>query len=149
MPRAFQTGTGAWGGLGGVIATYQSLSYEIGSGLTYRFNGRDEGYQAGNETHFKASFQYRLLPWTLPKTGLSAFFYSVLESNVIHTGYDRMHGRDVTNTGGTQWFVSPGLQYVTRNSVLETAVQLPVMQDMHGHALCDYIVHVGCRLHFQ
>lgn len=150
LPRSFQNGTGAWGALTGVIATYQTFDYEFDADLTYQANSRKAGYQAGNELRVDASLQYRLWPWVLPKTGLPAFLYGVLEANWVRTGADRISGNDVPNTGGSQWFFSPGLQYVTRDYVLETAVQLPVAQRMRGNALRDnYIVHLGFRVHFQ
>lgn len=149
LPRPFQNGSGAWGGLGGVIATYQTLAWEVDADATYQATGTHDGYHAGPVTRADASFQYRLWPRQL-RGGVPAFFYGVLETNLIHSGHDQMHGGDVANTGGTQWFISPGLQYVAVNYVLETAVQVPIVQDMNGHALRDdYIFHVGFRTHFQ
>ncbi len=95
------------------------------------------------------SFQYRLWPRRLG-AGVPRFLYGVLETNLVHTDRDHLNGLGDANSGGTQWFVSPGLQFVTMNYVLEAAVQLPIMQDMNGHALRDrYIFHIGFRTHFQ
>ncbi|MDE2149354.1 MAG: transporter [Gammaproteobacteria bacterium] len=149
LPRAFQNGGGAWGGLGGVIATYQTLAWEVDADAAYQATGIHDGYRAGAVTQADVSFQYRLWPRQF-NGGVPAFFYGVLETNLIHAARDRMNGGDVADTGGSQWFVSPGLQYVTLRYVLETAVQLPLVQDMNGRALRDdYIFHVGFRIHFQ
>jgi len=149
LPRPFQNGSGAWGGLGGVIATYQTLAWEVDADATYQSTGSHDGYQAGAVTQADVSFQYRLWPRQLGR-GVPAFFYGVLETNLIHTGRDQINRVNVANTGGTQWFISPGLQYVSVNYVLETAVQIPIAQDMNGSALRDdYIFHIGFRTHFQ
>lgn len=150
LPRPFQNGTGAWGGLAGTVATYQRLDWEVDADVTYRGTGTHEGFRAGPVTQIDGSFQYRLWPRKLAARGVPSFFYAVLETNLVHTGRDRMNGSSVADTGGTQWFITPGLQYVTEHYVLEIAVQLPLVQVMNGHALRDdYIFHVGFRTHFQ
>ncbi|UJM90737.1 transporter [Rhodanobacter denitrificans] len=149
LPRPFQNGTGAWGGLAGVVATYQTLAWEFDADATYQATGTHDDYRAGAVSQLDGSFQYRLWPRRLG-TGVPRFLYGVLETNLIHTDRDRMNGLDVADSGGTQWFVSPGLQFVTMNYVLEAAVQLPVAQHMNGHVLRDrYIFHIGFRTHFR
>lgn len=149
LPRSFQNGTGAWGGLGGVVATYQTLNWEADADAIYQATGTHDGYRAGAVSKVDGSFQYRLWPRTL-LGGTPAFVYGVLETNLVRTAPDRMNGMDMPNTGGTQWFISPGLQYVTLNYILEAAVQLPLAQNMNGNALRDdYIFHIGFRTHFQ
>jgi len=149
LPRPFQNGTGAWGGVAGVITTYQTLAWEFDADATYQATGTHDGYRAGAMSQLDGSFQYRLWPRQLG-AGVPRFLYGVLETNLVNTGRDRLNGLEVADSGGTQWFVSPGLQLVTMNYVLEAAVQLPIMQDMNGHALRDrYIFHIGFRTHFQ
>lgn len=149
LPRPFQNGTGAWGGLAGVITTYQTLAWEFDADVTYQATGTHDGHRAGALSQVDGSFQYRLWPRQLG-AGVPRFLYGVLETNVVHIGHDRLNGLDAPDSGGTQWFVSPGLQLVTKNYVLEASVQLPIMQNMNGNALRDrYIFHIGFRTHFQ
>ncbi|MDE2154282.1 MAG: transporter [Xanthomonadaceae bacterium] len=148
LPRPFRNGTGAWGGLAGVVTTYQTLAWEFDADATYQATGTHDGYRAGAVSQADGSIQYRLWPRRLG-AGVPGFLYGVLETNLVRTGHDRLNGLDAPDSGGTQWFVSPGLQFVTMNYVLEASVQLPVMQDMNGHALRDrYIFHIGFRTHF-
>ena len=94
------------------------------------------------------SFQYRIWPRTLG-SGVPAFFYGVLENNLIYAGKNEVGGITNQNTGGTTWFLAPGIQYVTRRIVLEAIVQLPVVQDLNGTALeNDYSVRGGFRVNF-
>jgi len=148
LPRAFQMGTGAWGELGGVIATYQTLQYEVDTSLSYQANGFNNGYSAGDVTELDASFQYRVLPARLGN-GLPHFLYAVIETNLVHTGHDVRNGRISGNSGGTELFLAPGIQYVTSRWVLEAAVQIPVVCNPNAGALRDnYIYHVGVRFNF-
>jgi hypothetical protein len=149
LPQAFQNGTGAWGGLAGVVATYQTLAWEWDADAAYQATGTYDGYRAGAVSQLDGSFQYRLWPRRLG-AGVPRFLYGVLETNLIRTDRDRLNGRDAADSGGTQWFVSPGLQLVAMNYVLEAAVQFPLAQHMNGQALRDrYIFHIGFRTHFQ
>lgn len=148
LPRPLQAGTGAWGGLGGIVATYQTLEWQTDIQLAHSATGESGGFQAGEESRLDLSFQYRLLPRELG-SGVPGFLYAVLESNLVHAGRDEFNGSAVVDSGGTQWFLTPGLQYVTRRWILEAAVQLPVEQNMNGNALRDdYIVHAGFRINF-
>ncbi|HVC36854.1 MAG TPA: transporter [Gammaproteobacteria bacterium] len=150
QPRAFQLGTGAWGKLAGVIMTYQTLNYEFDSSLTYQANGTHNGYSAGDIAELDASFQYRLLPVSLQGIqGVPHFLYAVIESNLIHIGRDVQNGSINSNSGGTEWLISPGIQYVTSRWVAEAAIQIPLQRNPYGNALRDkYILHAGVRFNF-
>jgi len=46
-------------------------------------------------------------------------------------------------------FLAPGLQYVTRRWIVETAIQIPVLQDLNGTALeNDSVLRAGFRVNF-
>jgi len=97
---------------------------------------------------FDASLQYRLWPREL-KGGVPGLLYGVIESNLIYRGKNRIADLDDINSGGTTLFLAPGLQYVTRRWVFETAAQLPVVQNLNSTALeNDYIVRAGFRVNF-
>ncbi len=62
-------------------------------------------------------------------------------------GPDFQHGAADPNSGGTSLFIDPGVQYVTKNWVLEAIVQLPAIQNLNGTALRnDYTVLAGFRV---
>ncbi len=148
LPPGVQTGSASWDVFGGVVASYQTLDYEIDSQISYRGNGRSSRFAAGDETRFDASLQYRLWPTTLD-VGVPGFLYGVIESNLVFKEKNRIGGRSDSDSGGTRWFLTPGLQYVTRRWVFETVVQLPVVQELNGTALeNEYIVRSGFRVNF-
>ena len=143
-----QSGTGSWDGFGGVIATYQTLAFQVDAQASYTAKTEANDFEAGDEARLDGSLQYRLLPRTLGK-GIPGFLYGVLEANVIYRDENQAFGSRDRNSGGTSIFLSPGVQYVTKRYILEGSVQLPVSQNLNGDALeNDYVARVGFRWNF-
>ncbi len=44
----------------------------------------------------------------------------------------RRHGVDLADSGGRQWFLSPGLFWTRRNFAIKAGVQIPVASDLNG-----------------
>lgn len=148
LPPPIQLGSGSWDWLGGAVATYQTLDFQVDTQLSYRANREANGFRFGDVSGLDVSFQYRLWPQKLGG-GVPAFFYGVLEANLIHAEKNRISGVADPNSGGTTLFLSPGLQYVTKKWILEAGVQIPVMQNLNGTALKnDYILNAGFRVNF-
>lgn len=148
LPRPLQPGTGAWDGFGGVVATWQTLAWQLDAQLRYQATGSDDGFEAGNRFDFDASWQYRVWPRELGR-GIQGFGYAVLESNLQVQDNNRVGGLQDPDSGGTRWFLSPGVQWVARRWVAEAIVQLPVTQDLDGDQPDDdLIVRAGFRISF-
>lgn len=146
LPQPLQPGSGAWGGTVGVVSTWQTLHYEFDTQVQYLTNSTAHHYRFGDTVRLDASLQYRIWPRHLGN-GLPGFLYGVIEANWIHQASDRSFGATVPETDGTTLWLDPGLQYVTRNYVLEAIVQLPVGQHLHGLAVkSDRNVFFGFRL---
>ncbi|MDQ6996958.1 MAG: transporter [Mariprofundus sp.] len=135
LPRPLQSGSGSWDPFAGLAITRQTLDWEFDLAVDYRLNTEATGFKFGDEARFDASFQYRVLPRTLEYGGVPAFVYVVLESNLIHNGKNSVAGATDVNSGGLTWNLVPGLQYVTPRFVLETTIQIPVIQNLNGTAL--------------
>jgi len=149
VPRILQPGSGSWDPFLGVALTRQTLGWEFDAAARYRFNTEASGFTFGDEARADASFQYRVFPRTLENTGVPAFIYLVLESNLIWNGRNRSLGIAAPNSGGLMWNLAPGLQYVTDRIVLETAIQIPVVQNLNGTALeSDWVWTAGFRWNF-
>lgn len=148
LPQPLQLGSGSWDPFGGVIATWQTLDYEIDTQLSYKASSQANGFEFGDEFAVDASLQYRLWPRELG-SGVPGFLNGVIETNFSHQAKNKIGGFNDSNSGGTKLFLSPGLQYVTKRWVLEAIVQLPVVQDLGGMALNDdYAVRAGFRVNF-
>jgi len=149
LPRPLQSGSGSWDPFAGIVVTRQTLDWEFDTSASYRINTAASGFEFGDEARLDASFQYRVLPRSLQNVGIPAFIYAVLESNLIWNGRNRLAGTTNINSGGTIWNLTPGLQYVTRRYVLETAVQIPAIQRLHGTALeTNWVWTAGFRWNF-
>jgi hypothetical protein len=148
LPATLQLGSGSWDPFAGVVATYQTLDFQIDVSASYQVNTEANGFEFGDEARFDASLQYRLWPREL-SGGVPGFLYGVLESNLIYQGKNEIGGVNDQNSGGTTLFIAPGLQYVTKRWVLEAIVQLPAFQDLNGTALeDDFTVRTGFRVNF-
>lgn len=147
-PASVQPGSGSWDPFGGIVLTYQTLDFQIDAQLAYQANTEANGFEFGDVARADASFQYRLWPRELAG-GLPGFLYGVVEANLVHAGRNRIDGVEDRNSGGATLFIAPGLQYVTRRWIVETAVQLPVVQNRNGTALESGIaLRAGFRFNF-
>lgn len=148
LPQPLQSGSGSWDPIGGAVATYQTLDYQLDAQLSYKANSEANDFEFGDELRLDASLQYRLVPRELG-AGVPGFLYGVIETNLLHRTKDRSDGDEDADSGGTTLFLSPGLQYVTRKWITELIVELPVAQDLNGTALeDDYTVRAGFRVNF-
>ena len=74
---------------------------------------------------------------------------AVIESNAVWHGRDRLAGVPDPDSGGFTWYVAPGLQWVTRRTVLEAAVQVPVVKNTNGLGLReDFTGRLSLRVSF-
>ncbi|MDX8410253.1 MAG: hypothetical protein R8K46_00060 [Mariprofundaceae bacterium] len=147
--RTLQPGSGSWDPFIGVVITRQTLDWEFDTAASYRLNTEASGFDFGDEARLDASFQYRVFPNKLGDGGVPSFVYAVLEANLIWNGKNRAGGVTDPNSGGLTWNIVPGLQYVTSRYVLETAVQIPAVQNLNGSALeTDWTWSAGFRWNF-
>ena len=80
---------------------------------------------------------------------MPSFIYGVLESNLIWQDSNNVSGLEDPSSGGTTWFLAPGVQYVSRRFVVEAAVQIPVVQNLNGTALeNDFVTTLSARVNF-
>lgn len=148
LPRPLQLGSGSWDPFVGAIFTWQTFDQEFDTSVAYQRNTEADGYAFGDEATWNLSYQHRIWPRKLGG-GVPGFLYAVAESNLSWSDEDEASGRAVSGTGGTTWRLTPGLQYVAKRFVLETAIQLPVVQNLDGGALeNDFILTAGFRVNF-
>lgn len=148
LPASVQPGSGSWDPFGGIVATYQTLDFQIDTQASFQANTRANNFEFGDIAKLDGSFQYRLWPQELG-SGVPGFLYGVLESNLIYQEKNQVSGMNDPNSGGLTLFIAPGLQYVTRRWILESVVQVPLVQDLNGNALeKDYIFRAGFRVNF-
>lgn len=148
LPATLQLGSGSWDPFGGVVATYQTLDFQVDAQASYKLNTRANDFEFGDEARLDASLQYRLLPRELGG-GLPAFVYGVIEANLLYRNKNEVSGVADPDSGGTSLMIAPGLQYISKRWILEAIVQIPVFQDLNGTALKDDLtLRAGFRVNF-
>jgi len=134
IPQPLQSGSGSWDTFVGVVLTRQTLDWQLDISTSYEFNTEANDFEFGDDYRFDAAFKCRIFPRKL-RGGVPGFFYANLESNFISQNNNMINGQTDQDSGGTTWFVAPGLQYITQRFILEGAVQLPVVQNLNGNSL--------------
>jgi hypothetical protein len=148
LPASVQPGSGSWDPFGGILASYITPDFNIDAQVSYKANTRANNFEFGDVARLDGSLQYRLWPQELGAGG-PGFFYGVLDGNLIYQDQNEVSGVENLNSGGLTLLIVPGLQYVTRWWIIESGVQIPLVQDLNGSALeKDYIFRAGFRFNF-
>lgn len=148
LPRPLQPGSGSWDPLVGVVITRQTLAWQVDGAVSYKANTEADNFEFGDEARLDLSYQQRLWPGELGG-GVPAFLYAVIDSNLIWRDRDRVGGLELSDSGGTTWYLAPGIQHVRKRLVLEAAIQLPLTQSLNGAALeTDWIATLSTRVNF-
>lgn len=149
LPPSVQVGSGSYDPIFGAVWTGQWLAFQVDADVSYRRNTNANGFKFGDQLEQNVSLQYRLWPGNLAAERLPSFLYGVLEANTAYQAKNEAGGVTDGDSGGTQVFLTPGLQWVTRRAVLELAAQLPAVQNLNGAALrTEYRLTGGFRLWF-
>ncbi len=148
LPPSVQLGSGSWDPFIGVVATNQTLRYQVDGQFSFRGKNKANDFEAGDVIRLDGSLQYRLRTRELT-SGVPGFLYGVIEANLIHRDENRVGGSTDPNSGGTTLFITPGVQYITKRWIVEGAAQIPVSEDLNGTALeNDFIARASVRFNF-
>jgi len=143
LPRDLQLGSGSTDPVVGTAYTWQSLDDEWDASLTYTFNTTANKFAFGDVLTYTVAYQRRVWPFTLPERGLYAQWNVVLETNGQWEQQAKNHGSRVDNSGGHLLFLSPGVQVATKHFVIESSIQLPVLQNLNGNQVEPDFTLVG------
>lgn len=149
-PRPLQVGTGSWDVEPTLIFTNIERHWGFHGNVGRRFNGRDEGFEAGDVLRYDVALGLRFSPWVY-ESMRDRTLVAYLELNGEVAARNEIDGAEEPDSGGHLLFVSPGLQWVpTPGLLFEGSVQLPLVQELHGTQLeHDLRVHVGTRYRFS
>lgn len=150
IPRNIQVGKGSWNPVVGSVWTWQTLRQQVDLSLTYQFNTEGHGFEFGDQLKHDVSYQLRIYPWTLPdKSGVPTYLNLVAEANGVWNQKSESRGSTVDASGGYTLFLSPGIQLVTKRFIVETSIQLPVIQELNGEQpKTQYVLASGVRVQF-
>lgn len=134
----------------GLVTSLQTHRFEIDADVRYKINTEGSGTNHGDNLFYNLAYQHRIAPWRLPEAGIPNQLNLVLEMNGQWTQKDEAVGGAVNaNSGGHTILLSPGIQYVMKRVILETSLQYPILQDLHGSQLkTTFAVNGGMRIQF-
>ncbi|WJW76430.1 hypothetical protein QVG61_04870 [Thiohalobacter sp. IOR34] len=129
-------GTGTTDALLGIAYGYESRQWYRWASLRYRRNGEnDAGLRRGDKVLFDlvGGIRLRRSGYLEPDT------VWLLELNGEYGQRAELNGAGLTDTGGMEWFLSPGVFWTKRNFALKAGVQIPIASDLNGNqAQTDY-----------
>lgn len=129
LPPALQPGTGSVDGLVGLTLGSISRRWGLYLGGLGKLNTEAQGFKAGDTVSYNLTVQYQLFPdWPIPD--LSQLNLS-LELVGTTASRDVVLGKTVSESGGTEFFLAPGLQYFLGPQWgLEAAVEVPISRGL-------------------
>lgn len=129
-------GSGTTDTLLGFTYGYESLTWYRWASIRYRRNGENSaGLRRGDKWLLDFAMGYRP---TMP-VYLKPDTVWILELNAERGQRTELNDASLANSGGTEWFVSPGIFWTLRNFAIKAGVQLPIASDLNGsQAESDY-----------
>ncbi|MCH7950796.1 MAG: transporter [Candidatus Dadabacteria bacterium] len=120
---------------------------EVDADIIYRVNTEADNFEKGDGFIYDLAYEFRVYPWTLPDVGAPNFIYLVAEANGFFSQKNKLKGKTIDDSGGNIIFFSPGIQFATKRYILESSIQLPVIQDLNGiQVKTDFILTAGFRV---
>jgi len=140
-----QIGGGSTDLIGGLSYGYEGRKWYRWAALRYRRNGVDEtGLDRSDKLLLDLVGGIRF-----EQTGyLEPDWVWMVEVNGEYTQRASRNGAVLADTGGIEWFVSPGLMWTYRNYAIKTGVQIPVANNLNGiQNETDYRATLEFELH--
>ncbi len=122
-------GTGTTDFLTGIAYGHESLKWYRWASFRYRRNGEnDTGLRRGDRLFldFVGGIRLRPTEYLKPDT------VWLLELNGEYNARAERNGVELADSGGSEWFLSPGIFWTRRNLALKAGVQVPVASDLNG-----------------
>lgn len=119
----------------GLFSSWRNGPWASDVNIAYKWNGFADkgkgGVDPGNEFSIDLAIAHQFSIAKRADLSLTP----VLEFNYEHTSPDKLSGSEVSNTGESLFFVSPGIKFTNSSFILEVLLQFPVQQDQEGSQL--------------
>ncbi len=123
-------GSGTTDSILGLAYGYESRKWYRWAAVRYRFNGEtSDNLDRGDKLliDLVGGIRFKQSAYLEPD------WVWMLELNGEKTSRSELSGNKIGDSGGTEWFLSPGLMWTLRNFAIKTGVQLPVASDLNGN----------------
>lgn len=138
-------GTGTTDSIIGLSYGYEGRKWYRWAALRYRINDKNTaGLQRGDKILFDlvGGIRPELTSYREPDT------VWILELNGEFGQRAELNGVNVANTGGSEWFVSPGIFWTKRNFAVKAGIQIPIASNLNGtQEKTDYRTKVVLEWH--
>lgn len=108
---------------------YEGRKWYRFASIRHRRNGKnDAGLRRGDKwlLDFVGGIRFKPTGYREPDT------VWLLELNGEYGQRAKSNGVTLANTGGTEWFLSPGIFWTKRNFAIKAGVQIPIASDLNG-----------------
>ncbi len=113
----------------GLAYGYEGRKWYRFASMRYRFNGTNNaGVDRGDK--ILIDFVGGIRP--TPTGYLEPDTVWLLELNGEYGKRAELNGVELSNTGGTEWFISPGIFWTKRNFAIKAGVQIPIYHNLNG-----------------
>jgi len=122
--------SGATDSIFGLAYGYESRKWYRWASIRYRQNGENSvGLRRGDKVllDFAGGIRFKMTKYTKPDT------VWLLELNGELGQRNELNGVELANTGGDQWFISPGIFWTKRNFAIKAGVQIPIASNLNGN----------------
>jgi len=146
LPRPLQLGSGSWDIPITIAGTATRGRFGLSGDLSYRLTTEANGFKAGNVLGYDVALGYRAWPPRY-ETFREKVVNAYMELNGQVTPHAKQQSVSVSDTGGHEIYLSPGLQWVPRSNLLvESSIQVPIYQNLYGTQMAtDVRVGTGVR----
>ncbi|MBT3306922.1 MAG: hypothetical protein HN377_10625, partial [Alphaproteobacteria bacterium] len=129
-------GSGSADFVGGLIHGLESRRWYYNTAVRYRLNTEGGGdLEKGDKVFLDIAGGVRPVLSKYREADTVLF----LELNGERTARDTLNGSSVTDSGGWELFLSPGIFWTYRNYALTSGVQIPIAENLNGsQAESDY-----------
>ncbi len=128
--KAPPIGKGTTDSIVGLTYGYEGRKWYRWASARYRFNGTNNaGIERGDKIliDFVGGIRPNLTGY------LETDVVYLLELNGEFGKRARLNGSELANTGGTEWFISPGIFWTQRNFAIKAGVQIPIYANLNGN----------------
>ena len=130
LPRRLQLGTGGWGVGVGTAFTVIRDRHRFSAELFYRHRTRHDGFRLGDSYQLNLAYWYRITPSVFDAQEEEVEVRGVFELLSTYRT-DSVGGAGSLGDGGHEIWAAPGVQiYLSRDVLIEAAVQIPISQDV-------------------
>ena len=135
LPPPLQLGSGSVDYTAGGVLTHVRKRVGFNAAASYHFRTEANGFAFGDSVTYNLALGYRLAPRVYKVYPARNHLNAYIELNGQSSQKNRVRGVAAPDSGGTLIYLSPGIQIIPGNFIIEASLRLPVVQSLNGAQL--------------